>query len=621
MKKTKSLIAFLLAVVLVVSQCIIVTSYAFASDDEAENGIEVAAEAENAEDEEPEADKVIIGVDGYDFLGDEPYQTLAAIYGAELDTIPFPETLAVSIDGTSELVKLPVEWKLADGEEWDAYSQVYDEEGNLISSKVVADFGEGYVLSEELAKNGTMPWINLIHQPKPLVEETAEESAPAEETTETETKAPVKAPSKAPSKTPSMLSSNIATYAALPATEQSSYVYYTTTKNAFEIKGVKNGSPSIYTTFNEGGYTCAFRVDGKDSNVTFGGNGVTKTINEMNITQTLSIVNDGAYVKINYDVYNPTTVAHTIGIANHCDVQIGGTDKAPIYTTGTGARMAESTAATAAQFNIICKNAYGVTDVDTLWFGKYNERTSHLWTGEKKSSPSDDLTNNTDSGISIAWFNRVINPGQTRSYSYLLGIGKSANPPEISGEISAVVKPQTVDVSANVKDISGMVDRLYYVLDMGTSDETTPAVLDTKNGNGSFQPMGGSIQRPKSWQAGEVHTVSVWVMNTANAMSAIKTVAILIEDNEDLGDVMRPAQSATVTFAANGGSGSAPATMNAYELQTISLPNNTFTAPAGKTFGGWQDPSGNVYPAGSDYKVPETANHAIQLKAYWINTN
>ncbi|MDE6110861.1 MAG: hypothetical protein K2F65_02970, partial [Eubacterium sp.] len=78
----------------------------------------------------------------------------------------------------------------------------------------------------------------------------------------------------------------------------------------------------------------------------------------------------------------------------------------------------------------------------------------------------------------------------------------------------------------------------------------------------------------------------------------------------------------TVTFAANGGSGSAPATMNAYELQTISLPNNTFTAPAGKTFGGWQDPSGNVYPAGSDYKVPENlTNHTIQLKAYWINTN
>ncbi|MDE6659166.1 MAG: MucBP domain-containing protein, partial [Eubacterium sp.] len=177
-------------------------------------------------------------------------------------------------------------------------------------------------------------------------------------------------------------------------------------------------------------------------------------------------------------------------------------------------------------------------------------------------------------------------------------------------------------VSASVKDVTGMVDKLYYVLDMGTADETDPAVLDTKNGNGAFQNMGGVIQRPKSWQAGEVHTVSVWVMNDANAMSTIKTVAIFIEDNEDQGDVMRPAQSASITFAANGGSGSAPATMNAYELQTVSLPNNTFTAPAGKTFGGWQDPSGNVYPAGSDYKVPENlTNHTIQLKAYWINTN
>ncbi|MDE6412777.1 MAG: InlB B-repeat-containing protein, partial [Eubacterium sp.] len=455
--------------------------------------------------------------------------------------------------------------------------------------------------------------------PKPLVEETAEESAPAEETTETETKAPVKAPSKAPSKTPSMLSNNIATYASLPVQEQTSFVFYSTNwkSTAFEIKGVNNGSANIKTTYGENGYTCAVKVDSTvTGSVTFGGNGITKNVSGLDITQTLSIVNDGAYVKINYDVYNPTTVAHTVGIVNHTDVQINSSDKAPIYPTGTGARMAEENAS-GSQFNIICKNAYGVTDVDVLWFGKYNDRTNHLWNSEKTTATVSGI----DSGISMGWNNRVVNPGQTRSFSYLLGVGKSANPPELGGEISATVKPQTVDVSASVKDISGMVDRLYYVLDMGTSEETSPAVLDTKNGNGSFQPMGGVIQRPKSWQAGEVHTVSVWVMNNANAMSAIKTVAILIEDNEDLGDVMRPAQSATVTFAANGGSGSAPATMNAYELQTISLPNNTFTAPAGKTFGGWQDPSGNVYPAGSDYKVPETANHAIQLKAYWINTN
>ncbi|MDE6110444.1 MAG: hypothetical protein K2F65_00875, partial [Eubacterium sp.] len=535
MKKTKSLIAFLLAVVLVVSQCVVLTSYAFASDDESENGVEATTAVENAEnEEESQADKIIIGIDGYDFLGDEPYQTLAAEYGAELDDVPFPETLPASIDGISEMVKLPVEWKLADGEEWDADGDVYDEDGNLVSSKIVADFGEGYVLSEEL-EDGEMPWINLIHQPKPVAEKDAEDNASAQETTKAETKVPVKTPSKAPA----MLSNNVATYASLPASQQSTFVWYDTTVNAFNIRGVNNGSANIKVTFSESGFACVFRVDGKDSTVTFGGNGVTKTINGMNITQTLSIVNDGAYVKINYDVNNPTSVAHTIGIANHTDVMIGSNDKATIESTGTGALMSEATGNNS-QFNMICKNAYGVTDVDTLWYGHYNSRQSNLWS----TSVTAPLTN-TDSGIAISWHDRVINPGQTRSYSYLLGVGKSANPPEISGEISAVVKPQTVDVSANVKDVTGMVDRLYYVLDMGTSDETDPAVLDTKNGNGSFQSMGGSIARPKSWQAGEVHTVSVWVMNNANAMSPIKTVAILIEDNEDLGDVMRPAQSAT----------------------------------------------------------------------------
>ncbi|MDE6659506.1 MAG: hypothetical protein K2K01_05280 [Eubacterium sp.] len=325
-----------------------------------------------------------------------------------------------------------------------------------------------------------MPWIKLIHQPKPLTEETAEDIASAEEntsekkdasadeTTKAETKTPVKAPSKTASKAPAMLANNVATYASLPVQEQTSYVFYSTNwkTTAFEIKGVNNGTANIKTTYGENGYTCAVKVDSTETaSVTFGGNGITKNVNGLDITQTLSIVNDGAYVKINYDVYNPTTVAHTVGIVNHTDVQINSSDKAPIYPTGTGARMAEESS-TGSQFNIICKNAYGVTDVDVLWFGKYSERTSHLWASEKTTATVSGI----DSGIAMGWNNRVVNPGQTRSFSYLLGVGKSANPPELGGEISATVKPQTVDVSASVKDVTGMVDKLYYVLDMGTAD-------------------------------------------------------------------------------------------------------------------------------------------------------
>ncbi|MDE6506507.1 MAG: hypothetical protein K2K71_04565, partial [Eubacterium sp.] len=591
MKKSKAFIAVLIVVFLVVSQCI--TSYASDSDEVSEMITEALTSAENAEEPEEEAeavgDKIITEVDGYDFLGGEPYQTIAAEYGSGLDKIPFPETISVSIEGQSEMVNLPVEWKLADGEKWNANDDVCDKDGNLITCKVVADFGEGYVLSSDLTEGGAqMPWIKLIHQSKPVTET-------------------------------SRLARTAVARAALSASEQTSFVYYNTAWKsvAFEIKGVNNGTANIKTTYAENGYTCAVKVDGTvTASVAFGGNGVTKTITNMEITQTLSIVNDGAYVKIQYDVYNPTTVPHTIGIVNHTDVQINSNDRAPIYPTGTGARMAESD--TGSQFNIICKNAYGVTDVDVLWFGQYGDRTNHLWTGEQTTTTVSGI----DSGISMGWNNRVIQPGQTKTFSYLLGIGKSANPPELGSEISAVVNPQTVDVSASVKDVSGMTDKLYYVLDMNTEDESEPGVLDTKAGNGTFQDMGGTIQRPSTWQAGEVHTVSVWVMNDANAMSSIKTVAIYIEDNEEEGDVMRPAQSATLTFNANGGSGTAPSNMNVYELQTVSLPNNTFTAPAGKQFGGWQDTTGNVYPAGSDYKVPENLpSNTMQFNAYWILTS
>ncbi len=572
MKKFKSFIAVLIVVMLIATQCI--TSYASDSENISVTGSSTAATENSVE--EKSGVKLITAVDGYDLAGKEPYQKLAVEYGAAFDEIPMPETLPVSVLGQSETVKIPVSWNPADGEEWNPEGSAHDENGNPVSCRLVADFGSGYALADE---NAELPWIELIHQSKNV--------------------------------------KKAASRAALPTSEQSSHVWYTTSgRRAFDIMGVSGSSASIRTSYNNNGYYCVFKVDGAQNNdVQFGGNGITKTVNGMNITQTLSIVNDGAYIRISYDVNNPTTVAHTIGLANWTDVQINSNDRAPIYPTGTGARMAESD--TGAQFNMICKNAYGVTDTDTIWYGVYNQCSNNLW----GASTTNTLTN-TDSGIAISWHDRVIQPGQTKTYSYLLGIGKSANPPQLGSEISAVVNPQTVDVSASVKDIVGMTDKLYYVLDMGTDNETEPGVLDTKAGNGSFQNMGGIITRPKTWQAGEVHTVSVWVMNDANAMSTIKTVAIFIEDNEDQGDVMRPAQNATLTFAANGGSGTAPTNMSAYELQTVTLPNNTFTAPAGKQFGGWQDTTGNVYPAGSDYRIPENLpSNTMQFKAYWILTS
>lgn len=90
-----------------------------------------------------------------------------------------------------------------------------------------------------------------------------------------------------------------------------------------------------------------------------GGAGMTTSRN-MQIIQSVSLVNENAYVKVSYTVTNNDASPHKISIVPNCDVQIGGNDSAPITPTGTGALMSEGN--NGAQFNVIAKNAYGVTD-------------------------------------------------------------------------------------------------------------------------------------------------------------------------------------------------------------------------------------------------------------------
>lgn len=405
---------------------------------------------------------------------------------------------------------------------------------------------------------------------------------------------------------------------ALPNSETSTYMWYSIggAKGGFNVMGVTNGSPAVKVTYGSGngnGFEVVAKVDtsqtSSGSGLKYSTNGQTITYQGIEFTQTLSIVNDDAYVRISYDVHNPTNVSHVVSLGNWTDVMIGNDDTAPIYPTSTGARMANSKGENS-QFNMICKNAYGVNDVDTLWFGQYGQSYANVFGNSTTSA----LTG-VDSGIAIGWKNRTIPAGETCTFSYLLGIGENAEPPQISGSINAVVHPQTVDVSAQVKDAVNRTDRLYYVLDRDTELETDPVVLDThKFTANSFVEMKGVIQRPTSWQVGEVHTVSVWVMNEANAMSPIVTKVIVIKDDEDAGDVMQEGVNVTLHFkpgsiAGVAATGTPPEDKQVFELQAVELPSNTFTAPVinGMTmkFAGWKAQDGKMYQPGVKFTMPE----------------
>ena len=65
-----------------------------------------------------------------------------------------------------------------------------------------------------------------------------------------------------------------------------------------------------------------------------------------------------------------------------------------------------------------------------LWFGRYSDRSNHLWASEKTTTQATG-----DTGLNIGWNNRLIPPDQTRTFSFLMGVGKNAAPPELVGEI------------------------------------------------------------------------------------------------------------------------------------------------------------------------------------------
>lgn len=181
----------------------------------------------------------------------------------------------------------------------------------------------------------------------------------------------------------------------------------------FDIHGtVTSSGTDLRTTFSNQGYTTAFKVG---SNVS-SGVGTSATLDGVTLTRIIDFDEAMNMAKISYVVRNTTSTSKRIGIACHTDVQIGSNDRAPIYPTSTGFRMTDGTY----DFYVIGRNmsSLGVTDVDTLWWGHYGERTSHLWDGTRMSSS---LTGK-DSGMVIGWCNRTIPANSTRTFSFIIDI-------------------------------------------------------------------------------------------------------------------------------------------------------------------------------------------------------
>lgn len=320
---------------------------------------EMGAEESQPDDKGVQA-ITILEFSEFDMKGQTPYQTIEIPRGTPLEGIGLPEAIAAVAEGSEKSQNLSVTWECTDdGFGGKEYLPEHPNEDSVYTFTV--KLGDTVTIAEALQKSmeeegARLPWIEVRYQ----------KEAEA-----------VQANTKAGGLTEDP------SYAASADNPEGTLRFLTTGSSAFDIKGLKSGTP-VQTTYQNAGYemflavgdTQADRSGKKNIAIT---NGKVGTINGMQVQPLLTFTEDGAYVKVKYKVYNPAQTAKAIELCGGADVMIGSDDEAAIKRNATGITMVEG-GGTGSQFSMYSKSTFGVTPLDTLWFGKYDERQGNYWT-------------------------------------------------------------------------------------------------------------------------------------------------------------------------------------------------------------------------------------------------
>lgn len=374
--------------------------------------------------------------------------------------------------------------------------------------------------------------------------------------------------------------------------------------NTIDVKGFYNGS-WVQTTFGDNGYDAGADLDGAT------------------VTGDADFINGGRYVKLSYTVTAGESPVSGGKLNVTADTMIGENDKATIEVikdgnTVIGLKMADNDSSSktyGAQFSLYFRNAYGVTDVDTYWFGHYSYRTDYAYTqisSDSSTYPAKYADNydsafesyiNDDSGFAVSWQNINLEAGQSKTFSIIVGVGEAANAPKfdpdtpLSFDVSGYEANKSIKVTAKVTDTAGRVDSLYYDVD-GTGENLLGSVTATGDET--------TIERDidlSSFNNG-VYIFHFWLLNDAGASSSVVQRKITIyRGSAYVGDDAPQIETYTVTFSGGeGAAGTAPTQAATAEGGTFVLPENTFTKED-HTFAGWSDGT-HTYQAGATYTMP-----------------
>lgn len=310
---------------------------------------------------------------------------------------------------------------------------------------------------------------------------------------------------------------------------------------AFDIEGYSNGK-LIQTTWGNNekesgmsGYMTYMKVDNNAAQkyTTYTGN-MTQSINGVDLKVDADFANDGKYAKIIYTVTNKNSNDSKISLGTCADVQIGDNDKATVerLTDNKGLKMYSSTENL--QFNFYGKSVQGVTNIDNLWIGKWEDNwyreDGYIEKNVVFANNTNTKIENTDSSFSYSWVDRTIKAGSTQTFSVLIGVGQINYSPEleVTTQNNANINVNLVKITGKIKDQDANdTVNLYYSIDNGKE------VKDSK----TYSPKGTSENFELDLTSNNLslgnHVIKLWAIDSEGNPSDVITRNItIVKENE-----------------------------------------------------------------------------------------
>ena len=372
---------------------------------------------------------------------------------------------------------------------------------------------------------------------------------------------------------------------------------YPMTDSNFNIWG-----DSVQTTYSDKGYFSVLNVNGTEANI----KNCSGSLNGVSVQTKLSYISNGNYVKISFEATNTSGSAKTIGIATYADIQIANNDYAPI-TNLSGNRGFTMTDETKYTFTFLGRNSYGVTDVDTYWFGQYQIREENKWNNSQTFDYGSESQRKGDSGMAFSWKNRTIQNGEKLIFSVAIGIGTLNTPPTIrvtSQLKNSYYQGEVVDVQGYVNDIdNGDIVTVKYAIDGGEE----MVIANNLRPNGSEKYFHTSFSIPNNISNGK-HFFQVWAADSCSNMSVPVTVYFNVNK-----DVTAPTGTHSIN-PTNWTNGNVTITLNTTDdmsgVKRIKKPDGSYTYSVSTIY---------VVPANGSYtfvledNVGNTRNYTVTI--------